>query len=42
MCFVLMDKRIAGILESLFTFPVSQHFLFSFPILDLVKGSRNL
>ena len=42
MCFVLMDKRVAGILESLFPFPVSQQFLFAFPILDLLKGSGNL
>lgn len=41
-CFVPVDKRVAGILESFFPFPVSQQFLFSFPVLVLLKGSRSL
>lgn len=40
--FVPVDKRVAGILESFFPFPVSQQFLFSFPVLVLLKGSRSL
>jgi len=42
MCFVPRDKRVPGILENFFPFPVSQHFLYSFPVSDLLKGSRNL
>lgn len=39
---MLMDKRAAGILESLFPPPEAQKFLFSLPVLDHLKGSRRL
>lgn len=40
--FVPVDKRVPGVLEGFFPFPVSQQFLFSFPVLVLLKGSRRL